>query len=526
MQQWREDLHALMAGLIRTHKNVYHSTSKATFDSVVADIDARIPRLGRNEIIAEFMRLTAMVGDGHTNIYPTRDPVIAFRTLPVSLYLFSDGWYVRAADAAHSDLVGARIIRIGGIGIDEAYARMKPYIGRDNEMGAKFWAGYLLAMPEMLNAAHLSPSIDSANFVVEKDGKQRSVWLRHSGAAPSTPGDTDASWIRRAGWIDARGQDALRDPLWLRHRPDSTIFWMQVLPGTRIGYVQINQVRNSDKESFESFSNRVLQLVDTAHLDKLIIDLRLNRGGNGGLRMTLVRGLLRRPGVNSSGRLYILTGRSTWSASQFILNDMNSFSEALFVGEPSGSKGNAYGDSRQIKLPNSGITARASIYYWQDWHPLDTRPWIGPDIAADLTFADYRANRDPVLTAAIEERIEPGIVEQLESILERNDSVAAASLFTAFRVDPRHKYVDGHELLDEVALHFYNNRQWLPAVSAFKLAATNYPDVLRAHSNLAAAYQQAGNKQGEMAALRDVLRLDPSNASALSRLKSLENAPQ
>jgi len=70
-----------------------------------------------------------------------------------------------------------------------------------------------------------------------------------------------------------------------------------------------------------------------------------------------------------------------------------------FVGEPSGSKGNAFGDSRKIILPNSGITVRASLYYWQDWFPLDTREATMPKIAAPLTFDDYRQNVDPALQA-------------------------------------------------------------------------------------------------------------------------------
>jgi len=27
----------------------------------------------------------------------------------------------------------------------------------------------------------------------------------------------------------------------------------------------------------------------------------------------------------------------------------------------------------KIVLPNSGITVRVAIYYWQDWHPMDQR---------------------------------------------------------------------------------------------------------------------------------------------------------
>lgn len=401
-EEWRSDLKALMAGMEKVHANMYHATKRSSFDSAVADLDARIPSLQRHEIIAGMMRIVAMVGDGHTNIYPSRDPVIAFHQLPVALYLFKDGMFIRAADSAHADLVGARVIAIGDATIEQAYERAKPYFGRDNEMGAKFWAPYLLAMPEMLNAMKLSPSKDSARFELEKDGQRRAVWLGAAGLVQMTPADTDMSWWRRAGWIDARDLSATPDPLWLRAKPDSILWWYTVIPGTRTGYAQINQVRNGDKESFEDFSERLLRFTDTAKIDRVVLDLRLNRGGNGGLLKPLERGLLKRPNINRPGHFFILTGRSTWSAAQFFLNDMSEFSDAVFVGEPSGSKCNSYGDSRQIKLPNSGITARASIYYWQDCNPLDPRPWIPPNVTAEMTFADYRSKRDPVLTAALE----------------------------------------------------------------------------------------------------------------------------
>jgi tetratricopeptide (TPR) repeat protein len=519
---WRADLKALMQGLEKTHKNMYHATSPASFDSAAADLDERIPSLERHEIIAGMMRIVAMVGDGHTNIYPSRDAMIGFHTLPVALYLFKDGMFIRAADSSHAALIGSRVVRIGDVSIDEAYARVKPYIGRDNEMGAKFWAAYLLAMPEMLHAMRLSSSPDSARFELEKNGKHSTIWLRPAGLVPMTPADTDMSWWRRAGWVDARDISATPDPLWLSKRPDSVLWWFTRIPDTRSGYAQINQVRNGDKESFEDFSDRLLHFTDTAGLDRLIIDLRLNRGGNGGLLKPLERGLLRRPNINRRGSVFILTGRSTWSAAQFFLNDLSEFSEAIFVGEPSGSKGNSYGDSRQIKLPNSGITARASIYYWQDWDPNDSRPWIAPDVAAELTFADYEADRDRALTAALGYNEGPTLSEAMKSSMKADDTVEARALFETYRADSAHVYVDTHRILDNVAVYFYNRKDISHATWAFALAAEVFPHDVAAHLNLAAMYREAGKADLERASLKRALELDPDNAFAAARLRTLK----
>jgi hypothetical protein len=62
------------------------------------------------------------------------------------------------------------------------------------------------------------------------------------------------------------------------------------------------------------------------------------------------------------------------------------YTNIIFAGEPTGSKENAYGDLRKIILPNNGIMVRVSIYYWQDWHPLEKRDATVSQIPASLTF--------------------------------------------------------------------------------------------------------------------------------------------
>lgn len=539
--QWRDDLRFMMQRLPELHANLYHATSKATFDSAAAALDARIPSLSRDEIIVGLMRIVALAHDGHTNIYPTRDRVVAFHSLPVALYLFGDTLgadtlgggtlgggtlIVRAADRAHADLVGASVERIGDVSAVEAYARVRECIGRDNEMDARFFAPQLLAMPEMLHALGLAPSADSARFTLRTGGALRSVWLHAEPPLPPRPGDTDNTWRRRAGWVDARDAARTPDPLWLREPPDTVLWWFTEIPGTRTGYVQINQIRNGDSVAFEDFTDRALAFVDSARIDRLVLDLRLNRGGNGDLLAPLERGLLRRPKVNSRGRLFVLMGRSTFSAAQFLLDDLHKFSEATFVGEPSGSKGNTYGDSRQIRLPNSGITVRASIYYWQDWSPTDTRQFTPPDIYAPLTLADYRANRDPVLAAALAGVPARSLRDELVALFAAGDTAGAHARFRAYMTQRAHAYADGHTIIDDAALWFYNHRDFPRAAAAFAIAESEYPNVLRSHTNAAALYELTKQPVLERRSLEQALRLAPDDRSIQARLNVLRGHPE
>jgi hypothetical protein len=486
--QWREDLRVMMEELPRRHRNLFHTTSAATFDSAAKVLHARIPTLGRHEIILEMGRIVALAGDGHTNIYPTRDAAIGFRTLPVALYLFRDGLYVRAAHRIHADLAGARVLRIGDASPDEAYRRVRPYIGRDNEMGVKFFAAQLLAIPELLHAAGLAPSTDSVLFELEVSGGKRALWLRPIGLVDLMAADADASWRRKAGWVDARDAAGAPEPLWVSRDPEKVLWWFTVLPDSRTVYAQINQVRNGATETFADFTQQLLAAIDSLTADRLVIDLRLNRGGNGVLLRPLVKGILKRPNVNERGKLLVLVGRGTWSAAQFLLDDLQKYADVTFIGEPSGSKGNHYGDSRRITLPHSGITVRAATIYWQAWLPGDPRPWTAPDVAAELSSGDYVRNEDPVLASALAFVARPRLSDEVRQAVAAGDTAAARERLAAFRADTTHAYVDARLSLDSAALHFLERREYDRAIAILELAVMEFPDVPRAYASLSAAY--------------------------------------
>jgi hypothetical protein len=389
-RQWREDLHFAAGEMEKLHKNLFHSVSREAFGAMVARLDARIPLLERHQIIVEMAKITAAVGDGHTNLAPTRDLKIAFRTLPIALYFFEDGLFIRAAHKSQASLLGTRVVRIGKNDVGAVYAAVKTMISRDNEQGALYWAPQFLVMPEVLHALGLIADMESVPLTIERGGKREEVTLHPLGPAEMMPADTDMTWNRRDGWIDARGES---DPLWLRDANSPSR--MQVLPRTKTLYVQLNQIG----DQLPKFADAMRQKIESEGIDRLILDLRLNRGGHGDYNVFLVRAIIQSQKIDQDGRFFCIIGRATFSAAQSLIDQLEKYTNVTFVGEPSGSKGNAFGDSRKIILPNSGITVRTSIFYWQEWFPLDKRDATMPKIGAPLTFGDYRKNIDPALRA-------------------------------------------------------------------------------------------------------------------------------
>ncbi|GEM_PF-2224573 len=81
VRRWRDDLAFLRKEMPAHHADLFHQMSPAQFDSALRSIGARLPTMARHQVIVELQKLDAMVGDGHSNVGPWRDSVIAFHTV-------------------------------------------------------------------------------------------------------------------------------------------------------------------------------------------------------------------------------------------------------------------------------------------------------------------------------------------------------------------------------------------------------------------------------------------------------------
>jgi hypothetical protein len=516
--RWREDLRFLADEMPKQHRNLFHTMTREQFEGAVKRLDERIPSLARHQIIVEMARIVAMVGDGHTNIAPTRDPKIGFRAYPVRLYLFKDGLYVRAAARESADLVGARVVRIGRATAEQACDAVREIIGRDNEMDVKFFAPFLLTMPEVLHALGLIDDMESAPFSVEIRGQRRVANLKPAGPAEMMAPDTDTSWLSAPNRVDARDGAKLPVPLWLRDPRNK--FWFEYLPDARAVYVQFNQVGNKEDETVEAFAKRLFAFVESRPVERLVLDLRLNRGGNGALNRPLLLGIIRSTKVDQKGRLFTITGRGTWSAAQMLVNELEKYTNTTFVGEPTGGKRNAYGDSHRIVLPNSGITVRVSTLWWQG-DERDRRQWTAPEVAADLTFEDYRANNDPALIAALDYVPPRSLTELLKEALSAGDFKLAAERDRQWRADPANAYFDTEVPVNSLGYELIAAGRLDQAIEVFKLNAAAFPRSANAWDSLGEAYRTRGDREAAIRSYRKALELDPNQRSAVEALRIL-----
>jgi tetratricopeptide (TPR) repeat protein len=205
-----------------------------------------------------------------------------------------------------------------------------------------------------------------------------------------------------------------------------------------------------------------------------------------------------------------------------LVNELERYTNAIFVGEPTGGKPNSYGDSRRITLPNSGITVRVSTLWWQG-DERDRRPWTAPQIAAGLTFEDYRSNNDPALNAALTDVPRKSLPELVKDAVSANDFPGAAAVYREWRADPVNAYALAQIEVPMNALGYelLAGKRLDQAIEVFKLNAAAFPESSNAFDSLGEAYRTRGNRDPAIRSYEKALELDPNMRSAADALKEL-----
>jgi hypothetical protein len=390
---WRSDL-ALLAREVKRKgyiEGVYRALSKHDFDAAVKKLNDDIPKLSDGRIVVEMMKLLRLVGDGHTGIERPPAQLEYLLALPLQFYLFKEGLFIIAADPQYKELLGAQVKRFGDRSVDEVMHALDQVISRDNEMWPVQVAPYRMRSAPLLNALALTADPRKVALTIEVDGHARSVTVEADASHPDIWNEVPTTWLTAA---QASGKPL---PLYLKNTTSN--YWFEYQPDSKLLYFQFNAVVNDGKESLIQFSDRLFQFINSHDVSKLVIDLRWNNGGNTGLIPPLLNRVIRSDKVDERGKLFVIIGRRTFSAAQNAATYFERYTNATFVGEPTGSSPNFVGEEMPFILPYTKIVANVSDLSWKTGWPQDYRTWIAPQLYTPPTFAMYRAGRDPAMEA-------------------------------------------------------------------------------------------------------------------------------
>lgn len=391
----------------------YSPAARAEAQRLLTQLQSQAGALSHEQFVLRVAEIAALADNGHTSIGEN-----AFKNntprLPLRTYQFADGLHIVWAVPALSDLLGARIDAIDGRSIAQIHAATRRYAGGTDAHRQRMLTA-MLESPALLQAAGLATARDRLTLrgtlangapferTIQAEERDRSAWVSSSQRLlfPVWEGAPMVSFITDGGAL----------PVYLRHR--SELFSLEALPEGGL-YVGLAHNDDTDDLPIATFLDGVLNRVRTEHPAFVVVDLRMNGGGDYTTTYAFAQAL---PEAANGAPIYVFTSPWTFSAAITTIAALKTAGgdQVVIVGEPVGDRLNFWAEGGTFNLPNAFVQVhyasgrhvydgpcrdRATCFWLNDRYPVRVRT-LEPDIAAPLTFAAYRALRDPAMDAVL-----------------------------------------------------------------------------------------------------------------------------
>jgi hypothetical protein len=523
LSEWRHDVDQIVNDIRIIHPSPFTKTGELTFRRRVAALQGTLPSMTDEQRVVEMMRIVAMIGDGHTSLFPDQ-PAFAL-WYPLRVYELTDGYFVTSAHKSVADLAGAQIIGIAGHPIAEVAARARELVGCDNELDCKellaplhnaalmrglgFAAadGTLAIRVKLANGATvdrvLTPHATDDPRYEKNDSSFDWRFRREVFGTPISP---ESDWIAAYRGIPAsafRTFDPARPP----HLTQARSFFTKSIPESEAYYIQSYAV---DENGFGAGFPKALAEVDRLKPRRLIVDLRYNFGGDGSLIPAVIHEFIRREAAPPWKELYLLTGRKTFSAGVEAAAMLMKNCDLTVIGEPMGAALNSYGDAAERDYPRTGLR----LYVSSLRHELSTSNDLAEttriDVPAQFSFREWSAGQDPAVDPILRG-------DEMRSIRVIARAAGGAAARKAY---------------DDRKARFAGVRWWQPPPeielrqTCSQLLAENrvadgldvctlnsevHPFIWNTWLNLARAQSAAGLMLDRLRSLKRVLEIDPTN---------------
>jgi len=417
--EWAEDVRFLADQMKERHADLSSLIDESTLDTTAENIEARISEMSDSRVVMEMFRLAALPNDGHTFPFIFL-PSFDLNAYPIRPYGFEEGWFVIEAGREHQDLVGLELTHIGGIPIENVFNDYDLLLSVESASNRRERFAYVVVIAEWLEAHGIIDDVDEARFTfASADGKVVTQALRPD------------PLIRNVYWTSVRKVASDQPAVFTNPRREHYRFeWLE---DQKALYVQYNQcVDQPERESMEAFSVRLAEFIDSHEVERLIVDLRNNDGGDGKVNTALLDSIIHSPKINQRGRLFALIGRRTFSAAVMFTSQLQLRTPVILVGEPTGQGPIFFGGPEIVELPNSKLQFAISRRQTQASVPFDRRRAIMPDIPVATTWQAFRNGRDAALDAALEH--EMPVPESAPIGKAETDRFAGRYLLTSFAV--------------------------------------------------------------------------------------------
>ncbi|MGB5701136.1 S41 family peptidase [Muriicola sp.] len=518
-EQYREDLRFLQQTVHKNFPFLFKKTTAEAFDAKVEALYEAIPRMADHEVLVGFNKIVASFEYGHT-VLGYWEGVIPYHEMPIVLYQYDDGIFLQGVHKSYKEALGAKLLAIEGMPIEEVLKLMRPVVPAENESFVKAYGIHYLTFPEFLHAQKVLKTMStSVLLTLEKDGRQFEQRIE---AVPFERFPRQYGMVVPGeDWLEAR--DLSTTPLYLKNL--DKIYYYEYLPEHKTVYVRHSQIMDDSIQAIPEFYAEVFDFIDKNEVEKLILDVRLNGGGNNYKNKPIVTGVIANKKINQPGKFMVIIGRRTFSACQNLVNELHTYTNAIFIGEPTAENINFYGDNSPVTLPNTKMNAYLSFAWWQDKPQWENRPALDPQIATGMTFEQYRTNQDPALEAAMASMGSDFITNPMNYFTQLFTSGKAELIKPeAARMlkDPSYKFFDFEAEFNKAGYAMMSSKQFDEALFIFNLNTELFPDSANAWDSLAEAWWKLGDSTKAKEFYQKAIELDPEGETAVHAREMLQ----
>lgn len=521
-EKWQSDLRWLQHTVHSKYSNLFYNITAEEWDKAVEAFNNEIPRLSDNQVVAGFIKLVALFHVGHTqmntgSLHGNNTNALSLHRYPYQLYWFSDGLYIRRADAQYASAVGGKVLKIGNMKAEDAMEAVRPLVSYENEQGFKSNGVAFLAIPEFLQTEGITNTTDEVAITYIKNNKEETTLFK-SGNNNNIFGTT--SLVVPQGWVDAKSTTG-NIPLW--QKEPTALRYMEYLPANKILYVRHSATQDESNKTIAAFFNDVSDYIEKNDVQKLILDIRLNGGGNNYLNKAIITNIIASKKINQKGKFFCIIGRRTFSAAQNLVNELEKYTEVIFVGEPTGENVNFYGDTRTEILPNSQLAVNLSWLWWQNLDARDKRKSTSPQFAAEMSFADYYNNNDPALDAIFNYDKTKPFLPTLKELVNAGKKNEALQFAADYKKDPLNRYYISR-MEGDINQEGYNVMQSNTALANmfFEINTNLFPESANAYDSYAESFMVMGKKEEAIKYYELAIAKDKSGATAENARKMIE----
>lgn len=410
VEAWQQDLDAVATRFLRYDRS-FDAAARAKVQRALERLKQGAGSMSDAELFVGLSRVVAMSGNAHTRLYFIRNRTEVSR-LPVRVWWFGNELRIVRTAAEQQNLLGCRVIRIGGRSADEAF-RLVRDVKAGNASWRRYMSAYYLTSPEVLAGAGVIADARRVVFTVACEDGRRQVMLpappvRRSTAAVEAWWDLAPAYRESDAALSAFALPTERAPRYLRNVREH--YWFELVPEDSVLYFQYNRADAMASKPMAAFATQLADAAKRTTPKAFVVDLRFNTGGNLNLATPLVHTIA--PLLNGR-RLFVLTGRATFSAG---ITHAAQWKQrgAVLIGEPVGDGLDFWSEGGNLLLPNSQL----AVHYTNGFHRYSKRDYpllkpyyfelqvarLTPDVVVETTWDDYKAGRDP-LYAAVRQRL-------------------------------------------------------------------------------------------------------------------------